>query len=81
MTAHWTTEDIARELHLVPPGASSKEARAAARDCIRRWRRKGIQFTVRFNPETGQKEYLPGQIRAARAQDRQGARTDLQKRT
>lgn len=68
MTDRWTTADIARELGMT---------RATARQKVKRWKDKGLLTDVEIDLKTSERRYLPAQILAARATDRQGARTDL----
>lgn len=78
-TRRWTTEDIARELGLTAPGADRKAAQATGRQQVRRWRANGIELDVEIHPRTGEKSYLPEQIRDAHetSSPGRGTRTDL----
>jgi hypothetical protein len=49
MTTHWTTADIARELHL--------GSRAAARKWVQRHRDNGVRFDIVIDEKTSERYY------------------------
>lgn len=71
MTTRWNTEQIARQLGYIRPTdmhpVAIQNARASVRSRIKRWQDEGLVFDVVIDPKSGEKLYLPSEIREAQA--------------